>query len=136
MKCYHQIQISPIFFALSLGPNLKGRQYFRLYRKIIKREERKEEREGKREKREGSVVCCYFFVLFSTVGFESLLEASRYSDLCLLYQLFLRFKNGLELICKAFAGYIKVLGVNTCGGWRLLKTFVGANKQYIYCTDK
>ena len=64
------------------------------------------------------------YVLFSTVGFESLLEASRYSDLCLLYQLFLRFKNGLELICKAFAGYIKVLGVNTCGGQRLLNECV------------
>ena len=55
------------------------------------------------------------YIIFSTAGFESLLEASRYSDLSLLYQLFLRFKNGLELICKAFAGYIKVLRVKNVG---------------------
>ena len=98
---------------------------------------RKGRRKGRgKGRREKVLLYVVVFVLFSTVGFESLLEASRYSDLCLLYQLFLRFKNGLELICKAFAGYIKVLGVNTCGGRRLLKTFVGANKQYIYCTDK
>ena len=40
-------------------------------------------------------------------GFESLLDADRYSDLRLLYQLFLRFKSGVSLISKAFSGYIK-----------------------------
>lgn len=41
-------------------------------------------------------------------GFESLLEAVRIPDLSLLYNLFTRFKNGLPLISKAFANYIKV----------------------------
>ena len=42
------------------------------------------------------------------IGFESLLEASRYSELSLLFKLFMRFKDGLGLICKAFSDYIKV----------------------------
>ena len=36
------------------------------------------------------------------------MEAVRYSDLSLLYKLFTRFKNGLPLVSKAFADYIKV----------------------------
>ena len=36
------------------------------------------------------------------------MEAVRYTDLSLLYKLFTRFKNGLHLVSKAFADYIKV----------------------------
>ena len=43
-----------------------------------------------------------------SVGFESLLEASRYRDLSLLFNLFTRFREGLSLLCKAFSEYIKV----------------------------
>ena len=39
-----------------------------------------------------------------------LLEANRFQDLSHLYDLFIRFKNGLGLIKKAFANYIKVCG--------------------------
>ena len=49
----------------------------------------------------------YFFNYYD-LGFESLLEASRYSDLSLLYQLFSRFKDGVPLIRKGFGEYIKV----------------------------
>ncbi len=53
-------------------------------------------------------------------GFESLLDGCRYQELSLLYQLFLRLRNGLTLvgksfaehslglICKSFSEYIKV----------------------------
>ena len=41
-------------------------------------------------------------------GYESLLEAIRIPDLALLYGFFMRFKNGLTLMSKAFANYIKV----------------------------
>lgn len=44
-------------------------------------------------------------------GFEMLLEANRHQDLSLLYDLFIRFKNGLGLIKKAFANYIKKSGM-------------------------
>ena len=45
-----------------------------------------------------------------------LLEANRHQDLSLLYDLFIRFKNGLGLIKKAFANYIKVrCGMAVCG---------------------
>ena len=54
--------------------------------------------------------CDYHMILYF-VGFESLLEASRYRELSLLFKLFTRFREGLSLICKAFSEYIKVSGV-------------------------
>ena len=45
---------------------------------------------------------------FIKTGFESLLEANRYPQLSLLYQLFGRFKDGIPLVRKAFGDYIKV----------------------------
>lgn len=41
-------------------------------------------------------------------GLDLLLEENRISDLCLLYSLFLRVKNGLPELCTAFNGFIKV----------------------------
>ncbi len=41
-------------------------------------------------------------------GFESLLEASRCSELSMLYSFFIRFKEGQGLVCKAFGEYMKV----------------------------
>ena len=47
-------------------------------------------------------------------GYESLLEAVRIPDLSLLYGFFARFKDGMPLMSKAFANYIKVSLRSTC----------------------
>lgn len=57
-------------------------------------------------------------------GFESLLEASRYSDLSLLYQLFSRFKDGVPLIRKGFGEYIKKSGMAIVNDTERDKTMV------------
>ena len=55
------------------------------------------------------VMCvCVCVCVVSGIGYESLLEAVRIPDLTLLYGFFSRFKNGLPLMSKAFANYIKV----------------------------
>lgn len=41
-------------------------------------------------------------------GLDHLLEENRIPDLCLLYSLFTRVKNGLHELCLNFNGYIKV----------------------------
>ena len=51
---------------------------------------------------------CVCVRVVSGIGYESLLEAVRIPDLTLLYGFFSRFKNGLPLMSKAFANYIKV----------------------------
>lgn len=43
-------------------------------------------------------------------GLEQLLDETRLSDLTLLYQLFLRVKDGLKELCASFASYIKKAG--------------------------
>ena len=48
------------------------------------------------------------------IGFDSLLEAKRISDLVTLYQLLSRIKGGLDELCKAFSNYIKVSCVRAC----------------------
>ena len=47
------------------------------------------------------------------LGFDSLLEAKRLSDLATLYQLLSRIKGGLDELCTAFSIYIKVTGLTT-----------------------
>ena len=42
------------------------------------------------------------------LGFDSLLEAKRISDLATLYRLLSRIKGGLDELCKAFSNYVKV----------------------------
>ena len=54
------------------------------------------------------VCLCVCVRVVSGIGYESLLEAVRIPDLTLLYGFFSRFKNGLPLMSKAFANYIKV----------------------------
>ena len=53
-------------------------------------------------------VCVCVCVCDDGVGYESLLEAIRVSQLSLLYGFFARFKDGLPLMSRAFSGYIKV----------------------------
>ena len=48
--------------------------------------------------------------LLHCIGFDSLLEAKRLSDLATLYQLLSRIKGGLDELCTAFSVYIKVIG--------------------------
>ena len=54
-------------------------------------------------------VCPQVISLCNPIGFASLLEASRYSDLSLLFRLFSKFKDGVPSIRSGFGEYIKVL---------------------------
>jgi len=52
--------------------------------------------------------CTVYIFLELLLGFDSLLEAKRISDLATLYQLLSRIKGGLDELCQAFSNYVKV----------------------------